>query len=272
MKDEEDIINKPSNFNTSYHQNPIIDNKMKDAKTYGDHLTPYVEKNIIQEGKDDSNNKFVSDFHNSDNLDLKLQAAREQADMFAGERIECVSHNNIVDPTLPKFQTVVPHTNTKGANYDLVIAASHQSHNLDKYVEPRESFAHEGDVGNMNTIYHPKDKFEQIGTGKRIPFTSEVERESKMEEIARPLDFPPLTEKPGFVYLPKVSPVHTSPLNKKKKNKPIKEIKENEITQLPLIIPSQSELIETPILTPISINDEDYDISNTIIVFIIIFF
>lgn len=96
---------------------------------------------------------------------------------------------------------------------NLRIEASHQSHNLDKYEPPKEAMAHEGSNGNMNTIYHKKDKFEEMATGKRIPFTSELERKTKMKEIERPLNPAPLTEQPNFKYLPKV--------NKKEATKPM---------------------------------------------------
>lgn len=103
---------------------------------------------------------------------------------------------------------------------NLRIEASHQSHNLDKYEDPKDAMAHEGREGNMNTIYHKKDKYEEMATGKRIPFTSELERKTKMKEIERPLNPPPLTEQKDFKFIPKVndkkSPTRTPPLSKTK--------------------------------------------------------
>lgn len=103
MEEEQKRLEHPPMFDSSFHPPSKIDEKQRDAKTYGDHLTPFKERNILEESPSEGKNAFKSTGHRDDNSTLRLQAAKDQHNMFVGEPIVCASHNDVVDPSMPVY-------------------------------------------------------------------------------------------------------------------------------------------------------------------------
>lgn len=103
LEEEEKKFEHPPIFDSSFHPVSKIDEKQRDAKTYGDHLTPFKERNILCESPSEGKNSFKSTGHRVDNCTLRLEAAKDQHNMFVGDPIVCVSHNDVVDPSQPVY-------------------------------------------------------------------------------------------------------------------------------------------------------------------------